>query len=93
MKAMMKLIIDEKDRNLESRDHFLGVCKLEYWYNDFVKSSTVHNSKLISANVNFYEECKEISPSSFKDVIDNIEKLRAYFVYQNTNEKTFHELI
>ena len=38
------------------------------------------------------EECEEISPSSFKGAIDKVEKLKPYFVYQNTNEKTFHEL-
>ena len=47
------------------------------------------DDKLVNANLSFdEEECEEISPSSFEDAIDNIEKFRTCFVYQNTKEKT-----
>lgn len=51
------------------------------------------DEKLSAANLsNDEEECEEITLPSSKDAIDCIEKLRAYFLCQNTSEKTFHKL-
>lgn len=39
------------------------------------------------------DECEEVTPPSFQDAMDFIEKLRTYFVCQNsTSQQTFNEL-
>lgn len=48
--------------------------------------------KLPSANLSDGEEECEVIPLSTNDAIDNINKLRNYFVCENTSEKTSNEL-
>ena len=68
-------------------------CDIDIMTSELSAVDNLIDDKLMDANLSFdKEKCQEISLSSFKGAIDNIEKLRTYFVYQNTNEKIFHEL-
>ena len=68
-------------------------CDIDVMTSELCTVDDLIDDKLLVANLSDdEEECEEVSPPSFKDAIDSIEKLRTYFVYQNTSEKTFHEL-
>ena len=89
--------MDEEDWNLLKTEVIFEEyinCDTDIMASELCTVDELINDKLMGANLSDddEEEYEEISSPSFKDAIDYIEKLRSYFVYQNTSEKTFHEL-
>lgn len=90
------IIMDEDDWNLlraeTTFEEYLN-CDIDIMTSELCTVDQLIENKLSGANLSDDEdECDEVSSPSFQDALDSIEKLRTYFVCQNTSEKTFNEL-
>lgn len=90
------VIMDEEDWNLLRADitfeEYVN-CDTDIITSELFTIDELIENTLPEANLSDDEEdCEEVIPPSFKDAMDCIEKLRNYFVCQNTSEKTFNEL-
>lgn len=91
------IIIDEEDWNLlraEITFEEYVNCDIDIMTSELCTVDQLIENKLSGDKVSEDEdECEEVTPPSFQDAMDSIEKLRTYFVCQNsTSEKTFNEL-
>ena len=90
------IIMDKEDWNLlraESTFEEYVNCDLDIMTSELCTIDQLIENKLSGIDSSDNEdECEEVIPPSFQDVMDSIEKLRTYFACQNTTEKTFNEL-